>query len=55
MHLGLRDLTESASTRLAGEKAGVADGDLDVVELHAPFTHQELVLRSALGWTTTRT
>jgi acetyl-CoA acetyltransferase len=49
MHLGLRDLTESASTRLAGEKAGVAGGDLDVVELHAPFTHQELVLRSALG------
>jgi acetyl-CoA acetyltransferase len=49
MHLGLRDITESPSTRLAGEKAGVAGGDVDVAELHAPFTHQELILRSALG------
>ncbi len=49
IHLGLRDLTVSESTRLAGEKAGVADGPVDVAELHAPFTHQELVLRDALG------
>ena len=49
MALGLRDLTASASTRLAGEKAGVADGPVDVAELHAPFTHQELILREALG------
>ncbi|MCU1454360.1 MAG: lipid-transfer protein [Acidimicrobiales bacterium] len=49
MALGLRDLTVSASTRLAGEKAGVADGPVDVAELHAPFTHQELILREALG------
>ncbi|MCU1351080.1 MAG: lipid-transfer protein [Acidimicrobiales bacterium] len=49
MSLGLRDLTVSASTRLAAEKAGVADGAVDVAELHAPFTHQELVLREALG------
>ncbi len=49
IHLGHRDLTVSASARLAGEKAGVADGPVDVAELHAPFTHQELILRDALG------
>jgi acetyl-CoA acetyltransferase len=49
IHLGLRDLTVSESTRTAAEKAGVADGPVDLAELHAPFTHQELVLRDALG------
>jgi acetyl-CoA acetyltransferase len=49
IHLGLRDLTVSASTRIAAEKAGVADGPIDVAELHAPFTHQELILRDAIG------
>ncbi len=47
--LGLRDLTDSPSTRTAGEKAGVAEGPVDVAELHAPFSHQELILRDALG------
>jgi acetyl-CoA acetyltransferase len=45
--LGVRDLTTSASTRLAGERAGV-DGAIDVAELHAPFSHQEPILREAL-------
>ncbi len=27
----------------------MADGAVDVAELHAPFTHQELILREALG------
>jgi acetyl-CoA acetyltransferase len=49
MALGLRDLTTSASTRRAGERAGVAGGDVDVAELHAPFSPQELILRDALG------
>jgi acetyl-CoA acetyltransferase len=49
MALGLRDLTTSASTRLAGDRAGVASGDVDVAELHAPFSPQELILRDALG------
>ena len=49
MALGVRDLTTSASTRLAGEKAGVASAPLDVAELHAPFSHQELIVREALG------
>ena len=48
--LGLRDLTVSASTTLAGKNAGVPScGPIDVAELHAPFTHQELILRDALG------
>ncbi len=45
---GSRDLTRSPSTRLAGEKAGLRDGDVEIAELHAPFTHQELILREAL-------
>ncbi|MEO6629902.1 MAG: thiolase domain-containing protein [Aquihabitans sp.] len=49
IHLGLRDLTVSESTRIAAEKAGVADGLVDVAELHAPFTPQEVILREALG------
>lgn len=51
MALGLRDLTTSASTRTAGEKAGVGSGPVDVAELHAPFSPQELILREALGLT----
>jgi acetyl-CoA acetyltransferase len=47
--LGLRDLTDSPSTRTAGVRAGVAEGPVDVAELHAPFSHQELILRDALG------
>jgi acetyl-CoA acetyltransferase len=47
--LGLRDLTESASTRTAGEKVSIGVAPVDVAELHAPFSHQELILREALG------
>ncbi|MEB2286270.1 MAG: lipid-transfer protein [Polyangiaceae bacterium UTPRO1] len=47
--LGVRDLAASPSTRLAGEKAGATPGGVDLAELHAPFTHQELILRDALG------
>ena len=49
MSLSLRDLTRSVSTEQAAAKAGVADGAVDVAELHAPFSHQELILREALG------
>ncbi|KOV86742.1 thiolase domain-containing protein [Nocardia sp. NRRL S-836] len=44
---GTRDLTTSPSAVAAGKAAGV-DG-IDMAELHAPFTHQELLLRQALG------
>jgi acetyl-CoA acetyltransferase len=45
--LGMRDLTASASTTAAGADAGV--DAIDVAELHAPFTHQEILLTRALG------
>lgn len=44
---GTRDLTTSPSAVAAGKAAG-ADG-IQVAELHAPFTHQEILLRQALG------
>ena len=47
--LGMRDLARSESTAVAASKAGVGDGPVDVAELHAPFSHQELILREALG------
>jgi acetyl-CoA acetyltransferase len=47
--LGARHLTDSPSTRMAGERAGVGAGPVDVAELHAPFSHQEIVLQRALG------
>ncbi|MGW1797594.1 thiolase domain-containing protein [Streptomyces sp. NPDC001984] len=46
--LGVRDLTDSPSTRLAAEKAGAFERSVDTAELHAPFTAQEVVLRKAL-------
>ncbi|HYZ92187.1 MAG TPA: thiolase domain-containing protein [Actinomycetota bacterium] len=47
--LGARDLTTSPSTALAAQKANVGAAKVDVAELHAPFTHQELILREALA------
>ncbi|TLQ47645.1 thiolase domain-containing protein [Streptomyces marianii] len=46
--LGVRDLTDSPSTRLAAEGAGAFERPVDTAELHAPFTSQEVVLRKAL-------
>ena len=46
---GMRDLTQSPSTTLAARKAGYDGGPLDVVELSATFSPQELILRDALG------
>ena len=45
--LGVRDLTASPSTAAAASTAGVQD--VDAAWLHAPYPHQELVLREALG------
>jgi len=47
--LGARDLTSSPSTALAAQHAGVADGKVDIAEIHAPFAHQEIILRQAMG------
>jgi acetyl-CoA acetyltransferase len=43
------DLTSSTSTKLAAQGAGAGDGPIEVAELHAPFSFQELVLTEALG------
>lgn len=45
--LGARDLLRSPSTTAAARAAGT-DG-VELAELHAPFTHQEIVLRRAIG------
>jgi acetyl-CoA acetyltransferase len=45
--LGMRDLTTAPSAAEAAHAAGAAG--VEVAELHAPFTHQEILLRGALG------
>jgi acetyl-CoA acetyltransferase len=50
---GFRDLVAVPSARLAGARAGELAGfaayDVDVAELHVQYSHQELLLRDALG------
>lgn len=50
-NLAMRDLTDSVSTRMAAEAAGVGAGSIDVAELYAPFSHQEIILTRTLGLT----
>jgi acetyl-CoA acetyltransferase len=45
--LGARDLLTVPSAAAAAQSAG--SFGIDVAELHAPFTHQEILLRRALG------
>ena len=53
--LGARDLSRAESARLAGERAGATRAGatraagIEVAELHAQFSHEELMLREALG------
>ena len=47
--LGSRDLTVSPSTVAAAQNATGGDTTFDSVELHAPFTHQQLILTEAIG------
>ncbi|HET9727777.1 MAG TPA: thiolase domain-containing protein [Acidimicrobiia bacterium] len=46
--LGVRDLTISESTKAAAVAAG-ATGKFDIAELHAQFSHEELILAEAIG------
>jgi len=46
---GVRDLRHATSARLAAESAGVGDAPVEVAELAAWFSHEELLLREALG------
>ena len=48
--LGFRDLSLSPSTTIAAEGAGVHRDKVDLAELCAPFAHQELILRDAIGF-----
>ncbi|WP_231335111.1 thiolase domain-containing protein [Actinomadura graeca] len=44
---GVRDLTRSDAARLAGARAGASG--IEVAELHTRFSHEEPILREALG------
>jgi acetyl-CoA acetyltransferase len=46
-NLSLRDLSRAPSAAAAA--AAVDIGGVDLAELHAPFSHQELMLRDELG------
>lgn len=48
-YVGNRDLTRSPSTEIAAKAAGADKGGLDVAEIYAPFSHQEILLSRALG------
>jgi acetyl-CoA acetyltransferase len=48
-YVGVRDLSRSESARLAAHHAGVGDAPVEVAELTAVFSHEELILREALG------
>ncbi len=47
--LGARDLTTSRSTAIAAAAAGLDGGRVDVAEIHAPYAHQEIIVKDALG------
>ena len=47
--LGARDLLAVPSAAGAARAAGAVGASVEVAELHAPFSHQELLLREALG------
>ena len=48
--LGARDLTTSPSTAASAKAALNGDaGSIEVAELYAPFTHQQLILTEAIG------
>jgi acetyl-CoA acetyltransferase len=50
--IGARDLTTSPSTAVSARAATGGDvGSIDVAEIYAPFTHQQLILSEAIGLT----
>ncbi len=46
---GMRDLSTAHAARIAGEQAGVGKAPIEVAELAAQFSHEEILLREALG------
>jgi acetyl-CoA acetyltransferase len=47
--LGVRDLTDSPSTRTAAQAAGLNGQGVDLAELHTRYAHEEVILTRALG------
>jgi acetyl-CoA acetyltransferase len=47
--LGARDLSVSVTTQTMAGRLGLAGSTIDVLEVHAPFSHQELLLVDAIG------
>jgi acetyl-CoA acetyltransferase len=47
--LGARDLIDPASVREMSARMGLTGSEIDVVEVHASFSHQELILLDAIG------
>ena len=48
--LGARDLTTSPSTEASARAATCGDaGSIEIAEIYAPFTHQQLILTEAIG------
>jgi acetyl-CoA acetyltransferase len=47
--LGARHLSASATTAAMAIRMGLTGSRIDVLELHAPFSHQELILEDAVG------
>ncbi|MRI33875.1 lipid-transfer protein [Endozoicomonas sp. OPT23] len=48
-NLGARDLTVSESTEIAAKALAVDGKKVDIAELHTPFSHQEIIIKKALG------
>jgi len=46
---GARDLTRSASIEEAGARLELRGAEIDVLEVHAPYSHQELIVADAIG------
>jgi acetyl-CoA acetyltransferase len=47
--LGRRNLAVSPSTQTAAARLGLPGSTIDVLEVHAPFSHQELIVVDAIG------
>lgn len=47
--IGGRNLAEVSSASVAAAHAGVGADKVDVAEIHAPFSHEELLVTAALG------
>ncbi|MCK0089191.1 thiolase domain-containing protein [Rhodococcus sp. F64268] len=48
-NFGAANLTSAPSARAAAAAVTGGDNSFDLAELHAPFTHQELILREEIG------